>query len=205
MITAALMQRRLEQQNGLQPQPHIRNFLISRESDRQKLPGCNPHTPEQVFVTDDADDPRLAVFIAEEVLERARTRKPQLGALDDHCVVAEGVSHFLYLTSRAEQDRQVTLLELELQAEVDKFVWLSQELGLEPGSAEQYRLLEQLFDRYSLREQLSGEEVQRYREASKFAAQFCARLAKAPSQPSLLEAARQFFRLPLAGKVAKSR
>ena len=42
--------------------------------------------------------------------------------LDDLWKVLEGISHFNYLVLRAADDRSVTLLELELQAEVDKFV-----------------------------------------------------------------------------------
>ena len=40
------------------------------------------------------------------------------------CLALEGVSHFLYLIWNASFDRSVTLLEMELQAEIDKFVML---------------------------------------------------------------------------------
>ena len=39
----------------------------------------------------------------------------------DFCLAVEGVSHFIYVALRAADDRGVSQLELELQAEVDKF------------------------------------------------------------------------------------
>ena len=52
--------------------------------------------------------------------------------LADYLTVAEGVSHFVYVAWNAGFDKPVTLLELELQAEVDKYVlcaWLLREQG----------------------------------------------------------------------------
>ena len=45
--------------------------------------------------------------------------------LDTLCQVIEGVSHFVYLVERARIGRAATQLELELQAEVDKWVVLA--------------------------------------------------------------------------------
>ncbi len=41
--------------------------------------------------------------------------------LADYCTALEGVSHFVYSTWRLERDLPVSLLELETQAEVDKY------------------------------------------------------------------------------------
>ena len=45
--------------------------------------------------------------------------------LDPLCQIIEGVSHFVYLADRARVDREATQLELEMQAEVDKYVVLA--------------------------------------------------------------------------------
>src|SRR5215472_3890111 len=47
------------------------------------------------------------------------------GPLDPLCQIIEGVSHFVYLADRARAEREATQLELELQAEVDKFIVLA--------------------------------------------------------------------------------
>ena len=46
-------------------------------------------------------------------------------SLDALCQIIEGVSHFVYVAERARVDRETTQLELELQAEVDKWVVLA--------------------------------------------------------------------------------
>lgn len=47
------------------------------------------------------------------------------GSLDAHCQIIEGVSHFVYVVERARVERATTQLELEVQAEVDKWVVLA--------------------------------------------------------------------------------
>lgn len=194
-MTAALrlMQRALEAQNGLAPQPSVGQFLLTSE-ERQRL--SRSTVPEQIFVSDDPLDPQLGVFIAPEVLARLSARVSLMDAvgLDAYCVATEGVSHFVYLAHRASMDRQVSLLELELQAEVDKFVHLS---GLLPAG-QHARLFEQLFERYALREGLDAESEGRYHAASRAAAQFCFKLLDSGAR---LERARHFFRQPLAEKL----
>jgi hypothetical protein len=59
-------------------------------------------------------------------------RLPELdgsAGLDTFCQVIEGVSHFVYVVERARTGRAATHLELELQAEVDKWVVLAASLG----------------------------------------------------------------------------
>lgn len=46
-------------------------------------------------------------------------------ALDDLCQVLEAVSHFVLIADRARRDRPMTQFELELQAELDKYVLLT--------------------------------------------------------------------------------
>lgn len=45
--------------------------------------------------------------------------------LDTLCQIIEGVSHFVYVVERARMGRAATQLELEVQAEVDKWVVLA--------------------------------------------------------------------------------
>ena len=76
------------------------------------------------------------------MLERLTAHCP-MRALDesnlaDYCTALEGVSHFHYVTWSAGCARNVSLLELELQAEVDKYasalsLLLAQRAGRFPG------------------------------------------------------------------------
>jgi hypothetical protein len=189
------VQRALERQNGTAAHPPIAAFLISNE-ERSTMPGA-ADTPEQIFVSDDEDDPRMGVFIDKATLERVAQNG--VGALHDYCVVAEGVSHFIYLASA---DRPVKLLELELQAEVDKYVHLTDKLGIVPGSAEHRDLHTRLFERYALHKHLSSEEVERYETATKSAARFCYKISREPDR--FFNDARSFFSLHLEEKLRRA-
>ena len=93
------------------------------------------------FLEEAASGEREALLVREAddgAIEMA-LRVPRLGPrtldltrgadLDPLCQIIEGVSHFVYLADRARVDREATQLELELQAEVDKFVVLAAWLG----------------------------------------------------------------------------
>jgi hypothetical protein len=189
------VQRALEKQNGTVEHPPIAAFLISNE-EHKTMPGA-ADTPEQIFVSEDADDPRMGVFICKETLERVA--KNGLDSLHDYCVVAEGVSHFIYLASA---DRPVKLLELELQAEVDKYVHLTDKLGITPGTSEQRALHDRIFERYALHKHLSDEEVERYEMASKAAAKFTYRISQDATR--FYDEARSFFSLHLEEKLRRA-
>ncbi len=80
---------------------------------------------------------------------------------------AEGVSHFLYVATRARAGRPVPLLELEVQAEIDKFALLLLHLwrrGLRRMSG---ALRGRLFERVGYRAHLGAEARHRYREANR--------------------------------------
>jgi hypothetical protein len=117
------------------------------------------------------------------------------------------VSHFLYLAWNAGHDRPVSLLELELQAEIDKYVaswWLLREQDPERYPAELYRLL---FDRTRIDADLAGSSSQLYREANQYAARFCRRLGRQLSATAVgvrreaLTELRRFYRLSRERKV----
>ena len=112
------IQRELERYYGLERAPNVTRFV--RDGDQG--------TREVVLVRESEDELEIAVVLPPE----SKQISPG-GALSDIWLqVAEGVSHFLYLAERARVHLPVTQLELELQAEVDKFV-LSR--GFAAGSA----------------------------------------------------------------------
>lgn len=195
------LQRALEQQNGAVNGPHIDDFLIDKKA-HAALSGAQPDAVEQVFVCDEPEQPGLAIYIAPDTLALASRGQPSLSDvahLDAYCVATEAVSHFVLLNHRAEWDAQVSLLELELQAEVDKFVHLSERLALRTGSPEQDALFDRLFERYSLRAHVSHEESDRYRTASDAAARFCKRIQAQPR--SVSQRVRAFFAASLQDKL----
>jgi len=156
----------------------VYDFLIT---DRRSLPQA-PHTEvdEQVLVAHTHEGVRVGVYIDDAVIERLGDNNPLTALNDanlaDYCTALEGVSHFHYLTWRASRDLPVSLLELELQAEVDKYVaalclLTSQRDGEFPGS-----LHERLFHGVRFANGLDDEALVRYQTANRHAARFCRRL-----------------------------
>ena len=115
------------------------------------------------------------------------------------------MSHFTYYAWNGERDKNVTLLELELQAEVDKFVTtgmlLKQQSGREP-----HELHAWLFDKPHLDSELTGAERDRYRRANRYAGKYCRRLEAAlmrgADDESVQSELRKFYRLSQQSKLA---
>ncbi len=98
----------------------------------------------------------------------------------------------------------MTLLELELQAEVDKYVSTMQ-MALEQRDHDMLHGLHgQLFDNYRIRDDLDHEQVERYRAASEYAARFCRRLRQRilHGGDSAFAELRRFYRMPLGDKIS---
>jgi hypothetical protein len=144
------IQRELEAFYGLERGPNVTRFV--RDGDLGSR--------EVVLVRETETELEMALVLPPE-----SKRIAVGGALDDVWLqVAEGVSHFIYLAERARISLPVTKLELELQAEVDKFV-LS--LGFSTERAE--RLVQRLFDSPRFLDAEDSEDGARYRLAHQLA------------------------------------
>lgn len=128
----------------------------------------------------------LLVREAEDGALELSLRLPALGkrvidvhgaGLDPICQIIEGVSHFVYLAHRAARRREATQLELELQAEVDKYVVLAASLR-DFDEATSRRLRERLYDAVSFVHDEDTDEGERYRVANAAARRFTARLER---------------------------
>jgi hypothetical protein len=94
---------------------------------------------------------------------------------DDWLQLAEGVSHFVYVANRARQELPSTQLELELQAEVDKFVLLVlEQTPYDRGEA--FEVHSRLYERVRFLHEPGTELGDRYRTANDLAARFVRRL-----------------------------
>lgn len=118
------------------------------------------------------------------------------GSLDAICQVIEGVSHFVYVAERARVWRETTQLELELQAEVDKWVVLAESLAA--FDAERSAALrERLYERVAFEHDEGTEIGQRYRTANDAAHRFVRRLEREylsrERHSELREELRRFF------------
>jgi hypothetical protein len=195
---AVQVQRRLEAFYALDPEAPVTEYLVA--------PGEVAHLPgegSRMLVAQEGDEVSVGVVLDETIgthLEKSDPRErldsSNLGAFS---TLTEEVSHFLYLLFRARNQRQVTQLELELQAEVDKYLTALFFLGLQNEGAVSTRLRQLLFSRYRLAEGLSAESAERYHEASRLANRYCgwleAQYLRSRRLPDLASDARRFWRL----------
>jgi hypothetical protein len=150
----------------------------------------------------------LALFIDPDVLANLTSHDParRLGDhnLGDFLLAVEGVSHFIYAIWCARAERPVSQLELELQAEVDKYVTCL--LTTAPEVAVSAELRRRLFGDAIYEPDLDLDEHARYRAANDNAQRYASWLEDAfvgPRKiPEMLAELRRFYRMGLAAKLS---
>jgi hypothetical protein len=203
----AELQHTIEQLHDVRTDLDVTAYIVD-DALRRELPGAKEGLPEQLFVRESEGEMEIALYIAPSVVSALEQDNPRqrlhAGNLESYCIALEGVSHFVFLTWRATVGWPVSALEMEIQAEVDKFVgsWLL--LGAQGQSLKQAALplARQLFESYVLRDELDPDERDRYHTATKVAAAFCRGLAQRHGNvggvAAIVQDARTFYRQPLA-------
>lgn len=189
----------------------IYDFLAT---DRRQVGLPAKCSDEQVLIADGDEGLRLSVFIDEQVLSRLAKCDPLRELSDenlaDFCTALEGVSHFHYFTWRASRGIPVTLLELELQAEVDKYASAMVLLTQQQRGRYPARLHRTLFDRVSFANGLDDETLSRYRLANRHAAHYCRKLderfirARRRRPEEWVAELRRFYRYGHAEKIRRA-
>lgn len=149
--------------------------------------------PEQVLVREQDNAVELLLVLDDALIEPAVHDSGSPMGLDHFCVCAEGVSHLLYLALAAERESSISQLELELQAEIDKYVLLTFAGGGRPAD-----LIARLFLQTRLRD-VSPEERVRYEDANRMALGYCryleARYVRTKRTELLLDELRRVYRM----------
>ncbi len=165
-------------------------------------------TEESVLLREDDDGLALSVFLDSAMLSRLEDANPlqelQVDQLKDLWTVLEGISHFNYIAWRARKNRRVSLLELEIQGEVDKFVSTFLMALDQEDSELAVKLHGWLFDDVRFNPALSKAQHERYITANNYAARFCHGLRKRLSRDSRegLHELRHFYRLSQRDKIS---
>ena len=190
----------------------VYDFLVT---DRDHLPEAarDSSSDEELIVAQEHDAVGVSLYLDPALLERLQQSNP-LVRLDesnvaDYWTALEGVSHFLYFAWNAGHDKPVTLLELELQAEIDKYVvsfWMLSRQWPQRFPAELARLL---FGSTRIDPALAGERAPIYRAASLHAETFCRSLERllrsarrGAAAQGILASLRRFYRLSDTRKLA---
>ena len=203
-MTIPFFQAELEAIYGVQA-PGVEAFLVDRHAARAAA--GEPRAPEALLVREGEDGVELGLFLDDAVREAAlradpHDRRPRLtrrATLDRLAAAAEGVSHFVYLATRAQAGRPVSLLELEVQAEVDKFALLVLHLWRRGLRRLSPALRRRLFERVRFHAHLGAEELERYRLANRLGGGYArwleARFVDGADVDGLLRELRASYRL----------
>jgi len=163
---------------------------------------------EKLLIAEGDGDAEVSLYLEAGLVERLAEHDP-LRRLDernlaDFWTAFEGVSHFAYYAWNASLEKPVRLLEMELQAEVDKFIAtnvLLQRQGERPPAGLHQWLFE--LPRYDRR--LSEAELRRYRCANHYAGKYCLKLvpglAQGLNDRGLWRELRRFYRLSQPNKI----
>src|SRR5260370_27006865 len=208
------MQSLLGRLYDVEVQYDVSDFLVT---DRSALGGITPDNDtrvldETLLVAESADGAGVALYLDPGLLRRLERADP-LGALTennlaDYCTALEGVSHFVYATWRLGRDAPVSLLELETQAEVDKYAATVFLVAHQQGGTYPSQVHSRLFDRVSFEARLEPDQSHRYPTAHHCAPHYCRRLERSFVQrggarlQAQLPALRAFYRLSGAGVLA---
>jgi hypothetical protein len=199
----------LRQIYGLEIDVDVADYLVTDPRQLKYLLGEGAETVEEtLLLVEDDESLEVALYLDETMLARLTESKPCSALsehnLDDFCKVLEGVSHFLYVAWNAGRDKQFTRLELEIQAEIDKYV--SSRLILEAQQSGGSSLLTSLFENVRFSQHLSPESLERYRQANDVAGRYChslqQRFPEAGPDMAMLQELRAFYRMPQPDKLS---
>src|SRR5579859_8219422 len=174
------------------------------QNDRREL-------DEALLLAETADGVDIALYLDPKLLRRLEAADPHEALtednLADYCTALEGVSHFVYSTWRLDRDLPVSLLELETQAEVDKYAVTVFLLADQQGGGYPAQVHARLFDRVSFDARLEPDQYHRYRTAHRCAARYCRRLEHrfvtrgVARIEAMVRELRKFYRLGTAAKL----
>lgn len=133
--------------------------------------------PEKLLVREDNHGMDISLYLDQQLLTNLHTHNPldklYNKNLVDFCHLVEGVSHFIYLVWNAEYGRQVTQLELEIQAEIDKYVTCAALLAQQSNGRIPEQLFNLLFENVGFDTHLGEDELRRYVLANDYAKRYC--------------------------------
>jgi len=205
------IQKKIEETYQIDCPASVEEFLLEDEYRKEAIRGQPwlAFTDEALLVAQDEEaNLEVGLFYSPKLLQWAEglcweelskvLTQPEV--LKRFGPLVEGVSHFVYLLWRVGREEPVTQLELELQAEIDKFVLFSREMNFSSHE----KIFEQLFSENHWIDRLSLEQTERYQTANRLASQYCVYLSRYYPQRiegELLEELRGFYRMRQADKI----
>lgn len=163
----------------------------------------------RLLVRDDGGAVRACIYYPDAMIAALEASPPQRGLHDGNvhafAVLVEELDHLLTAADRAHVGRSISFLELELHANVSKYLVLARFAAGRRGRVPPER---RAWLRHRLFEEVEYADAdpavrRRYRDAARFAVRFLDRL-EGERPPVRLDALRSFHRAPLLGAGASA-
>ena len=169
--------------------------------------GSRNHGEAKVLVREHGGTVRVNIYYPDRLIAALEAQNPLRGLdrdnLDLFAVFVEELDHFLLIADRARGSRQVSLFELELHANVTKYVaaahFLARSLGRRLADGERRWLRWSLFEKLPL-DPAASEVHQRYRDADRLGHRYCGFLDQLDPRSRLTEL-RAFHRRSCAASI----
>lgn len=208
-----ILQQMLEGLYQIDVDYSVEDFVITDPELARRLDAsANPReNREKLLLAQQGDEVHLSLYLDAAVLQRLADDCPfdslHHDNLEDFWLALEGVSHFLYVSWNAGFDRGVTLLELEMQAEVDKYVMATSLFAQQRQDLKPAQLWRCLFESPNFDGALQGEELSRYVDATHYAGRFCFQLEnqylKKNRNSEMMAELRKFYRMTQTAKISR--
>jgi hypothetical protein len=189
---------------------NVADYLVTDKNFLDSMPGSSAKSADEaLFLLQEDGVLDISLYLDELLLQRLTRSNPyadlRQANLDDFCTVLEGVSHFVYIAWNALRDKCITRLELELQAEIDKYVGTRLLIESQSGAGiASDDLVKHLFDNVQYHDWLAADELERYRHANCMGGRYCYSLARRfPGERrtgEMLQELRAFYRMPQPDK-----
>jgi len=210
----AAIQAYLEKLYKIQVPMAVEDFLIDRETLEAMERAANvslrskAHT-DQIILVESPGTLDLGIYLDESTIANLRRRDPRVALVSDNlesfCTAVEEISHFIYIVWNTGRGRPITQLELEIQAEVDKYLTCAFLLFQQRRYFVKRWLITALFEDFLLSDMLDPEQIIRYTLASRLGRAYCRFLEDRFLDPldmaGLLREVRSFYRLGQAEKI----
>ncbi|MBI3599403.1 MAG: hypothetical protein HY097_02020 [Nitrospinae bacterium] len=211
------IQKIIEKIYGVETFINVEDYVIeeplscsTRREPRLKIK--SPSSKGCLFISQNGDDLEIALYLDKETISNLSGHNVlqdfHRKDISDFFLATEEVSHFIYAVWSAIHRRQITILEMELQAEVDKYITAIFYSGsINKGKIPAKDIKRCLFEDSILQPDLQSEEKERYKSASRLAMNYCHHLEsnylKKNDISSMMRDIRHFYRLGQNGKISR--
>lgn len=178
----------------------VADYLIDDQT-RDLLRRKGVLNDEELYLVQEQDELHLALYVSDGTVARMLAVRARDGVwpLREFCLLVEGVSHFIYVIWKAQNRQDVSGLELEVQAEIDKFVICLRMFPAWNGPQWTCRLRTQLFERIIFLQQNDPQIACRYRDANRLAGKYCqfleTKFVRYDRRRELMGEVRRFYRM----------